>query len=136
MLLFSNFSNEHYLISFYFHLNQLRNFSTKTYRSVKKHIPLAQRPRGQYAFFRTSRQPINVRHDMKTSSVIINIQLLFISGTHQDCIGLNIPCCDLPRVWLIHENQVNNDRIIWQVPIWEWRMWHVSSISFLHGCTI
>ena len=46
----SKFANEHYQIPFYFHLNQLRNFPAKTYRSVKKRIALAQRLGGQYAF--------------------------------------------------------------------------------------
>ena len=55
---------------FYFHLNRLRNFPAKTYRSVKKRIALAQRRGGQCAFLRTSQQPISVRHELKTSLVI------------------------------------------------------------------
>ena len=58
------------LIPSYFHLNQLRNSPTKTYRSVKKRITLSQRPGGQYAFFRTSQQPISVPHDQKTTQPI------------------------------------------------------------------
>ena len=46
VLLTSNLSNGHHLILFYFHLNQLRNFPAKTYRSVKKRIALTQRREG------------------------------------------------------------------------------------------
>ena len=69
VLLFELFQRT-YLIPFYFHINQLRNFPAKTYGSVKKRI--AQRTEGntQYAFSWTSRQPISVRHELKTSSVI------------------------------------------------------------------
>ena len=35
----SNFSNEHYPVPIHFHLNQLRNFPAKTYRSVKRVLP-------------------------------------------------------------------------------------------------
>ena len=69
VLLFELFQRT-YLIPFYFHINQLRNFPAKTYSSEKKRIVLAQRQGGQYAFFRTSQQPISVRHELKTSSVI------------------------------------------------------------------
>ena len=55
-------------ILFYLHVNQLGNIPTKNYRSGKKRIAFACK--AIYAFFRTSQEPISVRHGMKTSSII------------------------------------------------------------------
>ena len=63
VLLFELFQ-ETYLILFYFHLTQFKNIPAKTYRSGK----LTKRPAEQYAFLRTSQQPISVCHGLKTSS--------------------------------------------------------------------
>ena len=58
----SNFPNEDHLIPFYFRQNlQVHK---------KLYYPRTAPGGGQYAFFRTSQQPISVRHDLKTSSVI------------------------------------------------------------------
>ena len=57
----SNFSNEHYLILFYFHLNQLGNFPAKTYQSGKKRIA---RPQRQVCLTKTSSKyfPVQTSH--------------------------------------------------------------------------
>ena len=81
----SNFSNEYYLIPFYFHLNQLRNFPAKTYRSGKKHIALSQRPGGGIRFFldlpatnqRVSR-PEMIQREIPTNN--IGAEFLIISN--------------------------------------------------------
>ena len=54
-----------YLNLFYFKLNQLRDFPGKTYRGSEKSVLLSA-PGGQYTFFRTTQQPISVRHDLKS----------------------------------------------------------------------
>ena len=72
----SNFSNEHYPIPFYFRLYYFRNFPDKTYSPLKKCIALAQCLGGQYTFFRTSQQPISVRHDHAETKLSHNILIL------------------------------------------------------------
>ena len=66
----SNVPIKAYLILFYFHLNQFRNFPSKIHRSGEKRIALSQRLGGRYAFLQTSQQPISVRHDLKRNWAI------------------------------------------------------------------
>ena len=53
-----------------FSFKSTQKFSGQNLQLRKKRVLPSQRPRGQYAFSRSSQQPISVRHEQKTSSAI------------------------------------------------------------------